>query len=118
MQTSDANLHSDAFVESLTQHDIKALHGEIDSNNPILDVVPAGESHPRADVFRKLKLDESKLSNFRTSGMNMVDFLTWQVSPSYDITCMSANNDHENNGLEMTDPNRKVYGIRLSLTPD
>ena len=110
------DMHTDKFIESLVDFDITATSGGIDPNNQILDVVPAGESHLRADVFKKLKLDETKLSNFRTSGMNMVDFLTWQVSPLYDITCMSANNDPHNDGLKMTDPHRKVYGMRLSLT--
>ena len=110
------HLHTDEFIESLAGGKITALDGGIDPDNPILDVVPSGESHPRGEVFRKLNLDESKLGNFRTAGMNMVDLITWQVSPAYDITCMSANNDPDNKGLEMTDPNRKVYGIRLSRT--
>ena len=114
--TTATNMHSDAFIESLVDHGIVATNGEIDPDNLILSVVPAGESHPRFEVFRKLNLDESKIRNFRERRLNMVDFLTWQVSPSYDITCMSGNRNLDNRELEMDDPKRKVYGIRLSRT--
>ena len=88
MARSPDDLHSDEHIESLVDFEITATSGGIDPDNQILDVVPAGESHLRSDVFKKLQLDESKLADFRTATMNMVDFLTWQVSPSYDITCM------------------------------
>jgi hypothetical protein len=39
-------------------------------------------------------------------------FLTRQVPPSRDISCTTAINDPDNDGFEMTDPRRKVYGIR------
>jgi hypothetical protein len=78
-----------------------------------LDVVPNGKSYPRAKVFKMLNLDDARLRGFWSSGFDFVDFLTWQVSPSYDICCMTAINDPENDDLELTDPKRKVYGIRL-----
>ena len=110
-------MHPDAFIESLTDHPIDALHGDIDPSNPPLSVVPSGESYSRAKVFSRLGLDEARLRNFRTSRMNMVVFLTWQVSSSYDITCMSGTRSLDNHELEMADPERHVYGIRLSRTP-
>ena len=113
-----SDMHSDAFIESLVDHVIDAPSGEINPDNPTLSVVPNGESYPRFEVFGKLNLDESKLHNFRERRLNMVHFLTWQVSPSYDITCMSGNMDLDKSELEMDDPKRKVYGIRLSRTPE
>ncbi len=102
-------LYTDEEIRELAKFDIDKESGD----TPCLDVVPAGESYPRAKVFKTLNIDDARIRDFRHSGINFVDFLTWQVSPSYDICCMSANNDRENDGLEMTDPKRIVYGIRL-----
>jgi hypothetical protein len=108
-------LYSDQEIRKLAKHDIDKV-GNPDRGLlgiPCLDVVPNGESYPRARVFAALKIEDHRVRDFRESGVNNVVFLTWQVSPSYDISCMTATNDPQNDGLEMTDPRRKVYGIRL-----
>lgn len=76
-------------------------------------MVSNGESLPRGDVFNTLAIEDKRIRGFREYAEDRVVFLTWQVSPSYDISCMTATNDHDNDGLKMTDPKRKVYGIRL-----
>ncbi len=108
-------LYTDEEIRKLAGFDIP---NEADYPNgilgvPSLDVVPNGESYPREKVFGKLKIDDSRIQNFRYWGFNFVLFLYWQVSPSYDICCMTATNDPENSEVEPTDPKRKVYGIRL-----
>ena len=109
----DDNLHTDKHIESLADFDISTYDGD-----PILHVVPNGKSFTREFVFKKLKLEPTKLTKFRTTGINAVQFLTWKVSPSYDIQCMTAINDPENHGLELDDPKRKIYGIRLTPAGD
>jgi hypothetical protein len=110
-----ARLYSDAEIRKLAKHDIDKETGGDKGllGIPCLDVVPNGESYTRAKVFKALNLDDARLRDFRDFGKGNVVFLTWQVSPSYDICCMSATNDRENDGLTLTDPKRKVYGIRL-----
>jgi len=112
-KASDGRLHADRHIESLADFDIATHDGD-----PILDVVPNGESYSRELVFQNLSLDESKLINFRHLGINFVEYLTWKVSPSYDIECMTAINDSANDGLELNDPKRKVYGVRLKPSSD
>ncbi len=104
-------LHTDADVEALVDHDIVSS-----GDQAYLDAVPLGNSRVRRDVFRELNLNEGKLSNFRWSGRNMGSTLAWQVSPSYDIVCLSALNEPSNEGLEMDAHNRLIYGIRLVPT--
>jgi hypothetical protein len=105
-------LYTDEEIRKLANFDIDK---EPDGTRsiPWLDVVPAGESYPREKVFKMLKIDDKRIRDFRHGGINSVNFLTWQVSPSFDICCMTATNDPRNDDLEMTDPKRKVYGIRL-----
>jgi hypothetical protein len=109
-------LHTDAAIRKLSRAEIVKHAGPGHwgiFDVPHLDVVPSGESRPRGAVFRALGIEEGRVRGFREHGFDHVVFLTWQVSPSYDISCMTATNDRENDGLEMTDPKRKVYGIRL-----
>lgn len=113
-------LHTDDQIRRLVPYDIAvtsismALREDMEPFDvPCLGVVPEGESYPRDKVFQALKIDDKRIGDFRHSQINFVIFLTWQVSPSYDISCMTAINDPENKGLRLTDPKRKVYGIRL-----
>lgn len=108
-------LYTDEEIRKLAKYDIdKASAGDRGLFGiPCLDVVPSGESHPRAKVFKALNIDDGRIRDFRHPQEDFVIFLTWQVSPSYDISCMSATNDRDNKGLELGDPKRKVYGIRL-----
>jgi hypothetical protein len=108
-------LYTDEEIRKLAKYDIdKASEGGKGLFDiPCLDVVPNGESYARAKVFKALNLDDTRIKEFRHSEMDHVVFLTWQVSPSYAISCMSATNDPDNGGVALTHPNRKVYGIRL-----
>lgn len=113
------SLYTDQEIRRLAQFDIDKESGNDRRllDTPYLDVVPAGESRPRETVFKALGIDDGRVRDFRTSRVNSVAFLSWQVSPSYDIVCMTGTNDPGNDGLEMTDPRRKVYGIRLIRRP-
>jgi hypothetical protein len=77
----------------------------------ILDVVPSGETRPRGAAFQKLGISDCNLSNYREEGINMVKLLKWNLSPSYDIVCMTGTMTQPH--LSMTDAKREVYGIRI-----
>ncbi len=110
-------LHTDNAIEKLVTYDIvESVKNKQLLEIPILSVVPAGQSKTRAEVFKALGLSENQLIRFRTETRRNVQFLTWQISPSYDICCMSANNSPDNRGIKPNDPRRKVYGIRLLPT--
>jgi hypothetical protein len=112
-------LYTDEEIRKIAKVEIDREAGAfgLPFDAPILDVVPAGESRPRGEVFAELGIKDSRVRNFWTSGINHVTFLNWQVSPSYDISCMTGSFDPDNAGLELTDSRRKVYGIRLILHP-
>ena len=106
-------LYSDEEIRKLAKYDIDKESTKQVLDVPCLDVVPSGEDRPRSEVFKTLKIEDNRIRDFRSEQFDFVVFLIWRVSPSYDISCMSAVNNRENDGLEMTDPRRKVYGIRL-----
>lgn len=111
-------LHSDAAIRALAGADAPrpAPGGASDYLRlPYLEVVPPGKSRPRAEVFRELGLDEGRTRDRRDTPIDNVVFLAWQVSPSYDLVCMSATNDPANDMLDPFDPSRKVYGVRIVL---
>jgi hypothetical protein len=113
-QEQEEGLYTDDDVRKLLTFDIDAVPqnaGRFDY--PCLNVVPAGESYPREKVFKELRLDEKRLRDRRSSGMMAVVFLEWQISPSYDLSCMTAINDPENAWRGLWDSTRKVYGIRI-----
>lgn len=112
-------LYTDEEIRKLAQFDIdqEADDFGFPFDAHVLDVVPAGESYPREKVFKRLNIDDKRIRDFRQIGADFVVFLIWQVSPSYDITCMTAINAAINNRLEMTDSKRHVYGIRFVKRP-
>jgi hypothetical protein len=113
------DLHSDEEIRRLAPHDIEASTKTARSfaDVPHLEIVPAGESRPRGEVFRALGISDQKLRDFRTRPSDHVLFLFWQISPSYDIVCMSGNTFREE-ALPDDDARRKVYGIRLVSRAD
>jgi hypothetical protein len=110
-------LHRDEDIRRLASYDIDA---ETKSARTILDmpwleVVPAGSDRPRGEIFRALGIDDSRIRDFRTNPSGKVVFLRWQVSPSYDVVCMTSAFDWNPEAvpLPFADPQRAVYGIRL-----
>jgi hypothetical protein len=111
-------LHTDVAIRALAGPDDPqpAPDGAWDYLKlPCLDVVPSGQSRPRADVFKDLGLDEGRTRDRRDIPIDNVVFLAWQVSPSYDLVYMTATNDPANDMLDPFDPSRKVYGVRIVL---
>ena len=111
-------LHSDAHVRGLAPFDIAAATRAADSilRLPWLDVVPAGETRTRGDVFRALGLDGGRVGVLRSRPVDKVHYLWWQVSPSYDLCCVTMVLVDE--PRDLTDPGRPVYGVRLVSRPD
>jgi len=111
------NLQSSGRTGRYTDDDVKSVVERWTANDPddetFLRVVPAGTSAPLLTVFGALGLDLARLGAPTEAGANHVVYLTWQVSPSYTLKCMTAINDSDNEGLSYTDPKRRLYGIRI-----
>src|SRR5262245_16081500 len=82
-------LYTDEEIRKLSKHEIKEALWFQYLSLPYLDVVPAGKTDARAKVFKTLGLEDDRLADFRSERDHRVVFLVWQVSPSYDICCMS-----------------------------
>jgi hypothetical protein len=107
-------LYTDVEVERLAGKQLQP------DEATLLDVVPAGETKPRQVVFQALGLNESRLRDRRSAPDDHVVFLYWRASPSYDLSFMTATKGPANKGLDVFDPNRQVYGVRIerrSKTP-
>ncbi|HJZ93954.1 MAG TPA: hypothetical protein VKE40_23975 [Gemmataceae bacterium] len=116
----DGGLHSDAAIRALAGADepIRAADGVDDYLKlPCLSVVRPGQSRPRAEVFADLGLDEGRMRGRREEAVDKVIFLVWQVSPSYDLVCMTGSKGRANAGLDPFDPERLVYGVRIVRRP-
>src|SRR5262245_47583729 len=77
-----------------------------DSVYPCRLVVPMGKSMPLSQVFKTLGIDPKRLTDFRYGGYNRVVFLSWQLSPTYDLNCTT---DVDDGALAFDDPNRAIY---------
>ncbi len=110
-ETAPEGLHADDTIRRLAPYDIAAASSSARSvlDVPRLDVVPG----PRREVFQALGLDDRRVRDFQTSAVHRVVFLRWQVSPSYDVVCMTAGDDREPGAAPLDDPERPVSGVRI-----
>jgi len=84
------------------------------NDDTLLRVVPSGSTAPLVTVFGALGLDLPRLGKPTEERVDFVLYLTWRVSPSYDLSCMTAAIDPDNERFGYTDPRRRLYGIRIS----
>jgi hypothetical protein len=113
-------LHSDATILALAGEDVPreskfGTLGYLDL--PYLSVVKAGKTRPRAEVFEALGLDEKRMRDRRVEVAGKCFFLVWQVSPSYDLVCMAAEQKANETEDELLAPSQPVYGIRIVRRP-
>jgi hypothetical protein len=108
-------LHTDEHIRGLAPYDIAPATASARSflDLPCLDVVPAGTTRPRREVFQALGLDARLVRDLRTTPVDHVVFLRWQVSPSYDLVCMTGGDDYGQGAARLAEPERQVYGVRF-----
>ena len=79
-----------------------------------LNVVGDGITESLGSVLHELGLDLDRLGEVRVGGADWVVFLTWQLSPSYDLFCMSPKSlRRPEPRLDYEDPRRWVYGFKI-----
>jgi hypothetical protein len=105
--------YTDAEIEAaIANHAIETPDG-FDSQGSVFLVVPIGTSMPRGKVFDALGIKDSRIGNFYYYEAGHDVTMRWRVSPSYEIQCISATNDQENDGFDYVDSRRKVYGVQF-----
>ena len=107
---ADDGLYPDAVIKKLIEDGGKE---EATGRVWLLDVVPPGKTRPRQEVFVALGLDEIRMRERRDSPIDHVIYLRWQVSPSFDLECMTATKGREDEGTDKFDRSRPVYGMRI-----
>ena len=85
-----------------------------------------GETKELKDVLTELGLNDQHMANIQLSVMYRTLFISWQISPSYYLTCMTgysetkvdeslfdrlANDDALREKLSA--PTKMVYGVRI-----
>ena len=108
--TSSSGRYTDAEVRAIID---RWTAGNLNDES-LLRVVPSGTAAPLVTVFGALGLDPARLGKPADCGFNMARYLTWRISPSYNLSAMTATNDPDNRGVEYTDSRRRLYGIRIS----
>src|SRR6478735_11980187 len=74
------------------------------------EIVPQGTTMSLSQVFKKLAIDPSRLSDFREVQYNRGVTLSWQISPRYALICLTTDYDVT---LAFDDPNRTIYGAYI-----
>ena len=105
-QRPNSRPYSDAHVEELI-----AKHSDKNAYDPILDVVPSGESRKKKAVLDQLGIDEARLSDNRLIGINKVIHVIWQISESYHISWMTGALEDP---LKLHEDDRLIYGVRIT----
>jgi hypothetical protein len=107
-------LYSDAEIEAM----LRRLSDVLGSNEDLLDLVPNGTAAPLVTVLGAIGLKQSRLKFKKEWGVNFVQVVHWQISPSYVLVYMTGNNDPDNRDLSKTDPRRSVYGVEIYRSED
>ncbi len=107
-------LYSDAEVREILR--IHAVDFASEETSRVdLHVVPNGEAMRRQAAFEKLGVEEVRLGHRTWTAVMHVACLSWRLSPSYDLVCMTATNE-ESKPLDenrLFQPDRSVYGFSL-----
>ncbi len=110
------------ILQPLVPFDIDALKGTDEIRSLPLEIVPSGTTKARGEVFRLLGIEESRVRDFRVgivSFRELVAFMAWQVSPSYDLVCMTAIEKEDRDVKDapilarFKSAEREVYGVSL-----
>jgi hypothetical protein len=109
---ADNDLYSDVVIKKLIEDGGKE---EATRGVWLLNVVTPGETRPRQEVFVALGLDETRMRERRESPVDHVIYLRWQVSPSFDLECMTAVKGRADETRDKFDRERPVYGVRIIL---
>jgi hypothetical protein len=76
---------------------------------PRLLVAEGKPPMPLSQVFKTLKIDPNRLTDFGHQRYNIGVSLSWRLSPSYDLLCTTS--DSDDGALAFDDPNRHIYGV-------
>ena len=87
-----------------------------------LEIVPSGQTSSLRRVFESLGIAETRLADRRLDYVDSVATIVWQISSSYDLSCMTnfTNEEtiHDYEVEHFIQPDREVYGIRIVKRSD
>jgi hypothetical protein len=106
--TRPPKLYRDEEIVTLMRYNSRYIVDD-SVDPPRLLVVPEGKSMPLSQVFKTLRIDPNRLTDFQHEQYNSSVSLSWQLSPSYDLNC--ATTDEDDGALAFDDPNRKIYDV-------
>jgi hypothetical protein len=107
--TRPPKLYRDDEIETLMRYNARyAVDPGVDP--PRLLVVPEGTTMPLSQVLMKMGIDPNRLTDLRTEQYNRSISLSWQISPRYDLYCLT---DDEDDALAFDDPKREISFVQI-----
>jgi hypothetical protein len=108
-----SELYSDDWVQGMARMEIGPSQSPVDLRQPILDVVPIGQTLKISQIFKRLNLDPKRVvSNGSEQRMN-VTFYEWQISNSYLLSIMSGTSHVGLDPKKGQELQREGYGVRI-----
>src|SRR5580692_8107443 len=86
-----SQLYSDDWVQGMARMEIGPSQSAVDLRQPVLDVVPVGQSLMISQIFKRLNIDPNRVVLKGSERRMNVTFYEWQISVSYLLSIMSAN---------------------------
>jgi hypothetical protein len=113
LQAAEA-FYSDKEIQKMVPYDIEQATKTADDlfDIPCHPIVPSGWMR-REVVFQHLGISENRLGQFRSRWSGKIIFLSWQVSPSFSVSCMTAISPELVDPSSFAHPAQDVYGIRF-----
>jgi hypothetical protein len=108
-----SQLYSDDWVQGMARMEIGPSQSAVDLRQPVLDVVPVGQSLMISQIFKRLNIDPNRVVLKGSERRMNVTFYEWQISVSYLLSIMSANSHVGSDTKEGQELEREGYGVRI-----
>jgi len=108
-----SQLYSDDWVQGMARMEIGPSQSAVDLRQPVLDVVPVGQSLVISQIFKRLNIDPNRVVLKGSERRMNVTFYEWQISVSYLLSIMSANSHVGSDTKEGQELEREGYGVRI-----
>jgi hypothetical protein len=112
LMSTASELYSDDWVRGMARMEIGPSQSAVDLRQPILDVVPVGQSLKISNIFKRLNIDPNRVIPKRREQVMNVTFYEWQISTSFLLSIMSATHV-DSESKESQEWQMEGYGVRV-----
>ncbi len=113
LNASASDLYSDDWVKGMARMEIDPAKSAIDLRQPILDVVPNGQTLKISKIFERLDIDPKRVVSRGSESVMNVTFFEWQISDSYVLSIMVGSQRIHSDLKESDKLELPGYGVRI-----